>query len=84
MIEYPSPTSFTWFSKQNKQQMLGSIPHPPKTLPKAPGYREQCLDSQFLMHRNQITEKENIPPMKLGTICFYSSKDSDEQFGQTA
>lgn len=36
------------------------------------------------MHRNRITEKVNILPRKLGTICFHSSKDSDEQLRQTA
>lgn len=31
-----------------------------------------------------VTERENTPPMKLGTICFHGSKNSDEQLWQIA
>lgn len=78
----------TWFLKWNKQQMLSRISHPLLLLKL---YQEHLVIKNDVWPLNLwciiakvVTEKENILPMKLGTICFHGSEDSDEQPWQIA
>lgn len=57
----PLPASFTWFlqTEQTTNVKYHHLPFPPpKTLPRAPGYKECCLASWFLMHHNQTCHRK--------------------------
>lgn len=53
---------------------------PPKTLPEHLVIEKEAWPINcWCIITKPVTEKENIPPMMLGTICFHGSTDIDEQ-----